>query len=48
MRLLVVGASGLLGGEVCRRAVAAGHRVVGTYYSGPPSRCRASRRAGST
>ncbi|RLK22268.1 dTDP-4-dehydrorhamnose reductase [Micromonospora sp. M71_S20] len=34
MTLLVVGASGYLGGEVCRRAVAAGERVVGTYHSG--------------
>ncbi|MFB9236721.1 SDR family oxidoreductase [Plantactinospora siamensis] len=35
MRVLVVGASGLLGGEVCRQAVAAGDRVVGTYRSNP-------------
>ncbi|MER7890261.1 sugar nucleotide-binding protein [Micromonospora sp. NPDC094482] len=34
MRLLVVGASGFLGGEVCRQAVAAGWPVVGTYHSG--------------
>ncbi|MFG3699260.1 SDR family oxidoreductase [Micromonospora sp. NPDC047620] len=34
MTLLVVGASGYLGGEVCRQAVAAGERVVGTYHSG--------------
>ncbi|SCF26566.1 dTDP-4-dehydrorhamnose reductase [Micromonospora viridifaciens] len=33
MTLLVVGASGFLGGEVCRQAVAAGERVVGTYHS---------------
>ncbi|MEV0154527.1 sugar nucleotide-binding protein [Micromonospora sp. NPDC050686] len=33
MNLLVVGASGFLGGEVCRQAVAAGRRVVGTYHS---------------
>jgi dTDP-4-dehydrorhamnose reductase len=33
MNLLVVGASGLLGAEVCRQAVAAGHRVTGTYHS---------------
>jgi dTDP-4-dehydrorhamnose reductase len=32
--ILVVGASGFLGGEVCRQAVAAGERVVGTYHSG--------------
>ncbi|MBO4209687.1 sugar nucleotide-binding protein [Micromonospora echinofusca] len=32
MRLLVVGASGHLGGEVCRRARVAGHDVVGTYH----------------
>jgi dTDP-4-dehydrorhamnose reductase len=31
--LLVVGASGFLGAEVCRQAVAAGQRVVGTYHS---------------
>jgi dTDP-4-dehydrorhamnose reductase len=30
--LLVVGASGHLGGGVCRRALAAGERVVGTYH----------------
>ncbi|MFG1803957.1 sugar nucleotide-binding protein [Micromonospora carbonacea] len=35
MTLLVVGASGHLGGEVCRRAVAAGQRVVGTYHAHP-------------
>ncbi|MGW0505874.1 SDR family oxidoreductase [Micromonospora sp. NPDC003241] len=34
MRLLVVGGSGFLGREVCRRAVAAGWDVVGTYHSG--------------
>lgn len=33
MTLLVVGASGFLGAEVCRQAVAAGQRVVGTYHS---------------
>ncbi|MFB6397246.1 sugar nucleotide-binding protein [Polymorphospora lycopeni] len=32
MTLLVVGATGLLGGEVCRQAVAAGRRVVGTHH----------------
>ncbi|MCM0678399.1 sugar nucleotide-binding protein [Micromonospora phytophila] len=34
MRLLVVGGSGYLGGEVCRQAVGAGERVVGTCHSG--------------
>ncbi|MER5454937.1 NAD-dependent epimerase/dehydratase family protein [Micromonospora sp. NPDC002389] len=34
MRLLVVGGSGFLGREVCRRAVATGWDVVGTHYSG--------------
>ena len=34
MRLLVVGASGFLGGAVCRQAVAAGEEVVGTYRAG--------------
>jgi dTDP-4-dehydrorhamnose reductase len=33
MTLLVVGASGFLGAEVCRQAIAAGQRVVGTYHS---------------
>ncbi|GAA4570885.1 sugar nucleotide-binding protein [Micromonospora coerulea] len=33
MTLLVVGASGFLGTELCRQAVAAGERVVGTYHS---------------
>ncbi|WP_212817114.1 sugar nucleotide-binding protein [Polymorphospora rubra] len=32
MTLLVVGAAGLLGGEVCRQAVAAGRRVVGAHH----------------
>ncbi|WP_229398417.1 sugar nucleotide-binding protein [Micromonospora okii] len=35
MTLLVVGASGHLGAEVCRQAVAAGERVVGTYHAHP-------------
>ncbi|MEU1602806.1 SDR family oxidoreductase [Micromonospora matsumotoense] len=34
MRALVVGGSGFLGGEVCRRGVAAGWSVVGTCCSG--------------
>ncbi|SIR77129.1 SDR family oxidoreductase [Micromonospora avicenniae] len=34
MTVLVVGGSGFLGAEVCRLAVAAGERVVGTYHSG--------------
>jgi dTDP-4-dehydrorhamnose reductase len=34
MTLLVVGASGYLGGEICRQAVAAGEWVVGTYARG--------------
>jgi dTDP-4-dehydrorhamnose reductase len=33
--LLVVGASGYLGGEICRRAVAAGEWVIGTYAREP-------------
>lgn len=33
MTLLVVGASGFLGAEVCRQAVAVGERVVGTYHA---------------
>ncbi|MDG4798537.1 sugar nucleotide-binding protein [Micromonospora sp. WMMD1082] len=32
--VLVVGGSGLLGREVCRRALGVGLRVVGTYHSG--------------
>ncbi|MGW4463617.1 SDR family oxidoreductase [Micromonospora sp. NPDC004704] len=35
MTLLIVGASGYLGGELCRRAVTAGLRVVGTYHRAP-------------
>ncbi|MEV4756776.1 sugar nucleotide-binding protein [Micromonospora sp. NPDC049559] len=35
MTLVVVGASGYLGGEVCRRALAAGRPVVGTYHRAP-------------
>ncbi|GLZ62669.1 MULTISPECIES: SDR family oxidoreductase [Micromonospora] len=34
MRVLVVGGSGLLGREVCRRGVDAGFSVVGTFHSG--------------
>ncbi|TYB98226.1 sugar nucleotide-binding protein [Micromonospora sp. WP24] len=34
MTVLVAGASGFLGAEVCRQAAAAGERVVGTYHSG--------------
>ncbi|MEU5783241.1 SDR family oxidoreductase [Micromonospora lupini] len=34
MRVLVVGGSGFLGSEVCRRGVRAGFSVVGTFYSG--------------
>ncbi|WP_434743679.1 SDR family oxidoreductase [Micromonospora sp. SH-82] len=36
MRLLVVGASGHLGGQVCRRGRDAGVQVVGTYHRGGP------------
>ena len=35
MRLLVIGASGHLGGEVCRQALAAGHTVTGSYLRAP-------------
>lgn len=35
MRLLVVGGSGFLGGEVVRQAAAAGDEVIGTYLSEP-------------
>jgi dTDP-4-dehydrorhamnose reductase len=35
LTLLVVGASGYLGGEVCGQAVAAGFRVIGTYHRAP-------------
>ena len=35
MTLLVVGAGGFLGGEICRRAVAAGRPVVGTWHANP-------------
>ncbi|MEU4337295.1 sugar nucleotide-binding protein [Micromonospora lupini] len=34
MRVLVVGGSGFLGSEVCRRGVRAGFSVVGTFHSG--------------
>ncbi|MEU7590842.1 sugar nucleotide-binding protein [Micromonospora sp. NPDC049230] len=34
MRVLVVGGSGLLGREVCRRGVRGGFAVVGTFHSG--------------
>lgn len=35
MRILVTGAAGLLGGEVCARLVAAGHRVTGLVHRNP-------------
>ncbi|MEU4717759.1 sugar nucleotide-binding protein [Micromonospora purpureochromogenes] len=35
MTLLVVGAGGFLGGEICRRAAAAGRPVVGTWHANP-------------
>lgn len=38
MTLLVVGASGYLGAEVCRQAVAAGERVAGTYHRSASAR----------
>ncbi|MFG1917154.1 SDR family oxidoreductase [Micromonospora sp. NPDC048898] len=37
MRVLVVGGSGLLGREVCRRGVRRGFAVVGTFHSGSVS-----------
>jgi len=37
VRLLVVGAGGHLGGEVCRQAVRAGWAVVGTFHREPGS-----------
>ena len=37
MKILVVGGSGFLGGELVRRSVAAGHDVVATYRSRPGS-----------
>lgn len=36
MKLLVTGANGFIGGEVCKVAVAAGYDVVGVSRSGPP------------
>jgi dTDP-4-dehydrorhamnose reductase len=39
--LLVVGASGLLGGELCRQALAAGQRVAGTVFRGSPGEAAA-------
>ncbi|MDX3644711.1 SDR family oxidoreductase [Streptomyces sp. MB09-02B] len=36
MRLLIIGGSGFLGGELARRAVAAGHETSATYASRPP------------
>jgi dTDP-4-dehydrorhamnose reductase len=35
MRLLVFGASGHLGGELCRQALAGGRDVAGTYLRAP-------------
>ncbi|MDP9796251.1 dTDP-4-dehydrorhamnose reductase [Catenuloplanes nepalensis] len=35
MTYLIVGAGGHLGGEVARRALEQGHRVIGTYHSAP-------------
>ena len=46
--LLVVGASGYLGGEVCRQAVAAGQQVVGTFHRTAVAAAGRRRRTGST
>ncbi|MFE0152772.1 sugar nucleotide-binding protein [Nonomuraea sp. NPDC059007] len=35
MRIIIVGGSGFLGGELARRAVAAGHQVAATYQTRP-------------
>ena len=37
MRLLITGAAGFLGRHICRRAIALGHAVAGTYRSAPAS-----------
>ena len=37
MRILVTGANGFIGAEVCRRAVEAGHEVVGLARRGRPA-----------
>lgn len=39
VKLLVTGAAGFLGRHVCRRAIAAGHHVVGAYRSAPAAVC---------
>jgi dTDP-4-dehydrorhamnose reductase len=45
VRILVVGGTGFLGGEIVRQAVAAGNEVVGTSFSGPgPHRLDVRRR----
>ena len=47
MEILVVGATGALGGEICRRAIAAGHSVRGlARESSDPDRVSALREAG--
>jgi dTDP-4-dehydrorhamnose reductase len=35
VRILIAGGSGYLGTELARQAVAAGHEVIGTYWSAP-------------
>ena len=37
MKILVTGAAGFLGRHLCRRAIALGHKVAGTYRSAPAS-----------
>ncbi|MGW0803862.1 SDR family oxidoreductase [Nonomuraea sp. NPDC002799] len=41
MRVLIVGGSGLLGGELVRRCAAAGHDVAATYLTRPGERAEA-------
>lgn len=48
MKLLIIGGSGFLGGELLRRAPAAGFAAAATYSTRPPEAAGTSPGTGST